>query len=153
MTAPELLSRLEFVRSRGTGKWSARCPSHNPDKNPSLAITEGEKGLLLKCWAGCELTAITGKLGLEIKNLFYDDLPDPRQRREALQRRAKEQTARRTAAKARGRNTDLLRHAEYLVHSARSISIDAWTPAQLDKRLNRLADAYEVLWEEHHDQR
>ena len=152
MTALELLSRLDGVRSSGTGKWSARCPGH-PDKSPSLAVQEGDKGLLLKCWAGCELTAITGKLGLEIKDLFYDGLPDPRQRREALQRRAKEQAAQRTADKARGRRTDLLRHAEYLIQSARGMTIDTWTPAQLDKRLNRLADAYAVLWEERHDQR
>ena len=150
MTTPEFLSRLEGVRSRGAGKWSARCPGHE-DKSPSLSITEGDKGLLLKCWAGCELTAITGKLGLEIKNLFYDGLPDPRQRREVLQRRAKEQAAQRAADKARGRKADLLKHAEYLVQSARGITIDAWTPAQLDKRLNRLADAYEVLREERHD--
>ena len=152
MTAPELLSRLDGVKSRGTGKWSARCPGHE-DKSPSLSITEGDKGLLLKCWAGCELTAITRKLGVEIKDLFYDGLSDPRQRREAMQRRAKDRAAQRTADKARGRKTDLLRHAEYLVQSARGMTIDTWTPAQLDKRLNCLADAYAVLWEEHHDQR
>lgn len=151
MTAPELLTRLDGVRSRGTGKWSARCPSHS-DKNPSLSITEGDKGLLLRCWAGCELIAITEKLGLEIKDLFFDGLPDPRQRREALQRRAKDRAAQRAADKARGRKADLLKQAEYLVQSARGMTIDAWTPAQLDKRLNRLADAYEVLWEERHDQ-
>lgn len=152
MTAPELLSRLEGVRSRGKRKWWARCPSHTPDKNPSLAITEGDKGLLLKCWAGCELPAITGKLGIEIKDLFYDGLPEPRQRREALQRRAKDRAAQHTADKAKGRSIDLLRHAEYLIHSVRGINIDTWTPAQLDKRLNCLADAFDVLWEERHGQ-
>jgi hypothetical protein len=99
------------------------------------------------------LTAITGKLGLEVKDLFYDILPDPLQRREALQRRAKAQTAQRITDVASGRKADLLRQAEYLVQSARGMTIEAWSPAQLDKRLNRLADAYEVLWEEHHDQR
>jgi hypothetical protein len=152
MTVDEFLQRLEGVRPRGAGKWSARCPSHK-DKNPSLAISEGDKGLLLKCWAGCELTAITGKLGLEIKDLFYDGLPDPRQRREAMQRHAKKQAAQRAADRARGRKADLLRHAEYLIQSTRGITIDTWTPAQLDKQLTRLADAYDVLWEEHREQR
>jgi hypothetical protein len=151
MTAPEMLLRLDAVRSRGIGKWSARCPAHQ-DKNPSLSISEGERGLLVKCWGGCTLEEITGKLGVEVKDLFYDGLPDPRQRREALQRRAKEQAAQRTADKARGRTTDLLRHAGYLVQSARGMTIDTWTPAQLDKRLNCLADAYAVLEGEHHDQ-
>ena len=104
------------------------------------------------CWAGCELTAITDKIGLRIKDLFYDSLPDPQQRRLARQRRAKEQTAQRARDKARGRYNDLLRQAEHFVQSARGMNIEAWSPAQLNKRLNRLADAYEVLWEEHHDQ-
>ena len=151
MTLADLLSRLDAVRQRGKGRYSSRCPAHI-DKSPSLSISEGDKGLLLRCFAGCELTAITGKLGLEVKDLFYDGLPDPRQRREALQRRVKVQTAQRAADKARGRKTDLLRHAEYLVQSACGMTIDAWTSAQLDKRLNRLTDAYDVLWEEHHDQ-
>lgn len=80
MTTPELLSRLDGVRSRGAGKWSARCPAHQ-DKSPSLSVREGNKGLLLKCWVGCELTAIMGKLGLELTDLFYDSLPDHCQRR------------------------------------------------------------------------
>jgi hypothetical protein len=152
MTAPELLSRLDGVKSRGTGKWSAQCPAHQ-DKNPSLSISEGERGLLLKCWGGCTIQEITGKLGLEIKELFYDGSPDPHQLREAMQGRAKKQAAQQTADKARGRNTDLLKHAEYLIRSARGVNIEAWSPAQLDKRLNCLADAYAVLWEECHDQR
>jgi hypothetical protein len=152
VTASELLARLDAVRSRGTGKWSARCPAH-PDKTPSLTIQEGERGLLVKCWGGCTLDEITGKLGLETKDLFYDGLPDPRQRREAVQRRAKDRAAQRTADKARGRNSDLLRHAEYLIESARGMSIDEWSPDQLDTRLNLLGDAYDLLWEEQHDKR
>ena len=150
MTTEELLLHFDGVQRTSRG-YQTRCPAHD-DRTPSLSIRDGERGVLLKCWAGCELTAITGKLGLEVKDLFYDGQLDPRQRREALQRRAKDREAQRTADKARGKRTDLLRHAEYLVQSARGMTIDAWTPAQLDKRLNRLADAYAVLWEERHDQ-
>lgn len=152
MTAHELLSLLDGVKSRGTGKWSARCPAH-PDNNPSLSITQGEKCLLLRCWAGCELIAITEKVGVTVKDLFFDGLPDPRKRREAQQRRATAQVVQRVAEKTRGRKNDHLRHAEYLIQSARGMTIDEWTPAQLDKRLNRLADAYDELWEEQYDQR
>lgn len=151
MTVEDLLPRLEAVRRSSSG-YQARCPAHD-DRTPSLSVCEGERGILVKCWVGCELSAIMGKLGLEVKDLFHDGLPNPRQRREALQRLAKVQTAQRAADKARGRKTDLLRQAEYLVQSAHGMSIEAWPPAQLDKRLNRLADAYEVLWEEQHDQR
>jgi hypothetical protein len=71
MTTLELLSRLDGVRPRGTGKWSARCIAHQ-DNNPSLSISEGERGLLVKCWAGCTLNEITAALGIEIKDLFFD---------------------------------------------------------------------------------
>ena len=151
MTLEDLLPRLAAVRRSSRG-YQARCPAHD-DRTPSLAVCEGERGILVKCWVGCELTAIMGKLGLEVKDLFYDGLPNPRQRREALQRRAKEQEAQRRAASATGRKADLFKQAEHLVQSARGMTIDAWPPAQLDKRLNCLADAYDVLWEEHHDQR
>lgn len=152
MNVTDFLGRLDGVRSRGRGRYSARCPAH-ADKSPSLSITEGYKCLLVKCWAGCELTSITGNLGLELKDLFYDALPDPRQGREALQRRAKDQAAQQASARVTGRHNDLLRQAEYLIQSARGMTIDTWTPAQLDKRLSCLADAYDVLWEERHDQR
>ena len=71
MTASELLLRLDAVRSSSTGKWSARCPAHQ-DRNPSLSISEGQRGLLVKCWAGCTLNEITAALGIEIKDLFFD---------------------------------------------------------------------------------
>ena len=71
MTARELLTRLEGVRPRGAGKWSACCPAHD-DTHPSLAIAEGERGVLVKCWGGCPLPAITAALGLAIKDLFFE---------------------------------------------------------------------------------
>ena len=151
MTVEDFLSRLDGLRSRGSRKWSALCPAHQ-DNSPSLSIAEGDKGLLLKCWAGCDLNAIMGKLGLALKDLFYDGLPDPRQRREALHRRANERAAQQAADRARGRKNDLLKHAEYLVQSARGMDISGWPSTQLDKRLNALADAYAVLEEERHEQ-
>ena len=150
MTVEDLLPRLEAVRRSSRG-YQARCPAHD-DRTPSLSVRDGERGILVKCWAGCELIAITGKLGIEVKDLFYDGLPDPHQRRETMQRRAKAQTAKRATEGARGQKNDLLRQAEYFIQSARGVNIEAWSPIQLDKRLNRLADAYEVLWEERHDQ-
>ena len=70
MTVHELLSRLEGTRPRGQGRWSARCPAHD-DQHPSLSIAEGERGVLVTCWAGCTLHDITAALGLEIKDLFF----------------------------------------------------------------------------------
>ena len=71
MTAPELLSRLDCVRSRGTRRWSARCPAH-VDRSPSLSIGEGADRILLHCFALCEKRDIVAALGLTMADLFFD---------------------------------------------------------------------------------
>jgi predicted P-loop ATPase len=68
MTAAELAPRLHGVRKSGSG-FVALCPAHE-DENPSLSVNDGEKGLLLKCHAGCPLREITAALGLSAKDLF-----------------------------------------------------------------------------------
>ena len=70
MTVEDLLPRLEAVRRTSRG-YTARCPSH-ADKSPSLAIKEGERGLLVKCWAGCTLDEITAAIGIRVGDLFFD---------------------------------------------------------------------------------
>lgn len=70
MSAETLLSRLDKVRQRGPGQWSARCPAHD-DKGPSLSIKELPDGrVLLKCFAGCEAHEVMGTLGLALRDLF-----------------------------------------------------------------------------------
>ena len=144
MTAAELLPSLSTVRPRGASKWSARCPSH-ADKSPSLTITEGDKGLLLKCWAGCTLEEITKALGLSIPDLFYDRLADESQWRQSLERRTKERAARQVAYEAAGRRIDALREAEVLIQSACGISIEKWSDDRLNAALERLGAAYQLL--------
>jgi hypothetical protein len=145
MTVAEILSNLESVHARGQGRWSARCPAHT-DKSPSLTIAEGEKGVLLKCWAGCSLEEITGTLGLTIKDLFFDALStDPHQRRTAAQQRAQARAVRQAALDAEGRRIDALREADRLIQSARGISIGKWTDHKLHAELSRLGDAYALL--------
>src|SRR5215472_12614979 len=119
MTAEALLGSLESVRSRGVGRWSARCPAH-PDKSPSLSVTEGEKGLLLRCFAGCTIKEITEKLGLRVSDLFFDaGVPDLAERQRARHRRAQERAAQQATYGAEGRRLDALREAEYLVSATR----------------------------------
>jgi hypothetical protein len=145
MTVAEILPRLESVHARGQGRWSARCPTH-ADTSPSLTIAEGEKGVLLKCWAGCSLEEITGTLGLTVKDLFFDALStDPHQRRTAAQQRAQARAVRQAAHDADGRRIDALREADRLIQSARGISIEEWSDDKLNTELNRLGDAYALL--------
>jgi hypothetical protein len=70
MSAAVLLDRLDKVRGRGPGQWSARCPSHD-DKGPSLSVRETSDGrVLLHCFAGCSVDEVVGALGLELSDLF-----------------------------------------------------------------------------------
>ncbi len=64
------VSRLECVRQRGAGQWSACCPAH-PDNGPSLSIREVDEGrVLLHCFAGCHVDQIVAAVGLELTDLF-----------------------------------------------------------------------------------
>ena len=145
MTAAELLPSLDAVRGRGPGRWSARCPAHS-DKSPSLTLREGDRGLLVKCWAGCTLDAITAKLGIRVMDLFYDaGLPESEDRRLARQQREQERAAQTAAYEKRGRQIDLRRDAEAVIRAAHGIDLSTWSDEQLDAALNRLADAYAIV--------
>jgi hypothetical protein len=145
MTATDLVATLDDVRSRGSGKWSARCPAH-ADKSPSLSITDGDRAILLKCWAGCSLQEITDNLGIKIKDLFFDGgLPTTAENRQDMEKRAQERAAHRAIYEARGRHMDALRQAEHLVRSAKEISIDQWLDVELGAALDRLGVAYALL--------
>lgn len=72
MTTPidNILIRLEKVRRRQAGQWSARCPAH-ADKGPSLSVRETPEGaVLVHCFAACEVSAIASAMGLEMHELF-----------------------------------------------------------------------------------
>ena len=144
MTLDTLLSQLDGVRQRGT-RWSARCPAH-ADRSPSLSISEGDKALLLKCWAGCRLEEICTSLGLRPADLFFDALDtDPQRRREAARRRHQHQQAREQQALQQGLLIDALRESDYFVQSRRGIDISGWTEDRLDSELQALANAYQLL--------
>jgi hypothetical protein len=74
MTPEVFAERLEGRRA-GEGRWNAKCPAHE-DGRASLSIREGRDGrVLLHCFAGCEVSEIVGRLGLEWRDLFDD--PEP----------------------------------------------------------------------------
>ena len=77
MSAENLLSRLERVKSTGAGRWQARCPAHD-DKGPSLSIRETDDGtVLLHCFAGCSVHEVVSAVGLELTDLFPPQSRDP----------------------------------------------------------------------------
>ncbi|OAI47498.1 hypothetical protein AYO43_04395 [Nitrospira sp. SCGC AG-212-E16] len=140
MTAVEILPSLDSVHARGQGRWSARCPAH-ADKSPSLTIAEGDKGLLVKCWAGGSLQEVCASLGIEQRDLFYDARdPDPARRRESARQRDQQRQARERQAEQRGTLIDALRAADYHIRSRHGLDINGWSNQKLDDELNCLAE-------------
>ena len=74
-TFHRIIGTSSKVHWRSSTRARITCPSHD-DRRPSLDVSIGERGLLLKCWAGCRLTDICSALGLEIPQLFFDFFQD-----------------------------------------------------------------------------
>lgn len=62
------------VKKRGEKSSQSLCPCHN-DKQASLTISKGDKGVLIRCHAGCDCKDIVQSVGLRMKDLFYDYEP------------------------------------------------------------------------------
>ena len=149
MDAENVLGLLDGVQSRGSGKWMACCPAHD-DRSPSLSIKEGERGLLIRCWAGCDLRQIAQALGLRVSDFFFDNNAEPEQRRVQQQRRA-QQRAESGRLKAEtavytGMSCDLAREAEHLVLKLAELDRPTLSDGEQDRLLNGvIADAHTVL--------
>ena len=61
----------------------ARCPCHD-DKKQSLSIGRGQKGVVLKCQAGCDTRDIIARVGLKPRDLFYDSQEKPKEKRQIV---------------------------------------------------------------------
>lgn len=138
MNAAPFLNRLEKVRSRGHGKWSARCPAHQ-DRSPSLSIQEIGQRILLHCFGGCEPVAIVEALGLQLRDLFTDNPTHSAQRSTA-----KPQKLDLSSLVFRFELAALDRRlrAERVLKKAIDLSINAFTEVQLDRALNAITRAY-----------
>ncbi len=66
-----LAARFEGAHLVGPCRYLARCPVHD-DKKPSLAISDGENGVLVHCFAGCSTDLVLSKVGLNMSDLFYE---------------------------------------------------------------------------------
>lgn len=145
MTTEDLLPMLQAVRSRGADRWSVRCPAHN-DHSPSLSIRKGEKGILLHCFAGCDLASICTSLGIRPRDLFYDVSASVNHH--AIRRHRARQQVSRIRQQAEGRRVDALREAEAVIRAASSIDMSTWSDAQVDVALNCVCDAHILLLRE-----
>lgn len=144
MTLDAILTQLDGVRQRGF-RWSARCPAHE-DNSPSLSVAEGDRGILLRCFAGCGLQEICGSLGIKQQDLFFDALDtNPRRRKAAAQARAQRQREQADGDRRQGRRIDARREAEDFLYSRQGLDISQWTDQKLDDELSLVADARALL--------
>jgi len=143
VTVDDFLPRLEAVRRSSRG-YVARCPAH-ADRHPSLSVSEGERGILVKCWAGCTTKEIVGALGLTMRDLFYDSDQPASDWRSAYRERVLKRQRQEAAQYVDGLLVDSCREAERMIGSASGIDISGWSDERLDEALIALAEAYEVL--------
>ena len=74
ITLEDFLSRLDKVQKHGRN-YLARCPAHD-DGRPSLRVAQGERGILVNCYAGCTYHEIVAALDLRPQDLFTDALTE-----------------------------------------------------------------------------
>ena len=145
MTVEEFIGSLEGVKQNGRG-WRGKCPAHD-DRTPSLSVKEGERGILLRCWAGCSLHEICMALGFKVKDLFYDS--DHNLSRDEIQQRQRERERRNRLRhleyRQRGTQIDATREAERFLASAKNIDIAGWGPQQFDEEMEVIWDALSLI--------
>ena len=66
------LDRLEKVKPLHNGKYMARCPAHE-DGRPSLMISANQVKISLHCFAGCSIDDICLSVGMQVKDLYFDN--------------------------------------------------------------------------------
>ncbi len=75
MDVDELAALLPAAKPARRGGFVARCPAHEDDA-PSLSVQQGNKGVVVHCFAGCSADAIMAALGRTTADLFNDE-PEP----------------------------------------------------------------------------
>jgi KaiC/GvpD/RAD55 family RecA-like ATPase/biotin operon repressor len=74
-----VLLLLDGVKREGD-RYKARCPAHT-DSTPSLSVRLGDRGVLLRCFAGCTHEDVVRALGMRTEELFFNYDPEHRTER------------------------------------------------------------------------
>nr|WP_325305124.1 AAA family ATPase [uncultured Dysosmobacter sp.] len=75
----EVLRHFDGVKRCNENQYMAHCPCHD-DRKQSLSIGRGQKGVVLKCQAGCDTRDIIACVGLKPADLFYEQREEPQER-------------------------------------------------------------------------
>lgn len=71
MKLEDIASRFRSAKLQPNGSYLALCPAHD-DSTASLSISQGDKGIVLRCFAGCDTKDVLAAVGLGMKDLFND---------------------------------------------------------------------------------
>ena len=74
LKAEELANAFPGSRQLKPGRWVTRCPVHDGGSQ-NLYITDGDKGTLIFCHAGCETQEILATVGIGLKDLYATKAP------------------------------------------------------------------------------
>src|SRR5262249_20158774 len=77
MIARDITIALRGRWTAAANRGSARCPCHD-DRVPSLSLSDGDKALLVHCFAGCDRRDILA--ALRDRGLFDEDRHEARSR-------------------------------------------------------------------------
>lgn len=138
-----LLSRLDHVQRHGRG-YRANCPRGHSSRG-ALSIAVGDDNrVLIKCFAGCEVTDVLAAVGLTISDLF------PRQERRdmppAERARVRELVAQshwRAALGVLAREASVIEVAATMIQRSESLAIDDFERVHVAAL--RIRSAREVL--------
>lgn len=147
MRLEQFRSMFPDSRSSGPG-FVAHCPACQ-GRRQKLSAREGEKCLLVKCWAACSLEQICAALGIKTRELFFDSDIIYRQvagRRNRPSPKPRRLDWRRTSA-------DLMNHSDALWLRASIVltlgsnlpDVSVWSEDDLDAAINAVGMAYADL--------
>ncbi|GAB3471316.1 DUF927 domain-containing protein [Azotobacter salinestris] len=131
-----LLARLQGVKKHGE-RHVAHCPAHK-DKSPSLSLSRGQDGrVLVHCHAGCATRDVLAAVGLELKDLFPDNLS--REQRQQYRREQLEKERHFELLVIEAGNGSLSRGAELSDDDVARMALAHERIEQLDRQLAELA--------------
>lgn len=142
MKVDALLSKLQKVRPRGSGRWFSICPAHE-EKTGSLSIREGSHGrILLHDFGGCSVEKVLNALGLRLRDLFADiplfRVSPPMPKPPRFDRR-------RIALDFELHAISLQKRAEKTFHAASGLDCTSWSGDDFDRAMDAVGRAFDDL--------
>ncbi len=75
MLTHEILQSFEVVKPAGSNQWTADCPNI-AHRTAKVSIKDTGDRTLVRCWGGCDTSAVIGAIGLTFVDLYHTELSD-----------------------------------------------------------------------------